>query len=985
MHPVHLEDELYKFVDEMKANGFIRDSTSNFASPVFFVKKKNGKNRLVVDYRELNKITKKVDYPIPHIDDLIQKWKGCKYFVSLDIRSAYYNIRMHEPDIEKTAFKTPRGLYEWLVMPFGLCNAPATFQSFMDNIFIVYHRRGDTSSFFDDITIGIGTDPTGESSDVNFAIKVTKEILHVLRENKLYLNPEKCLLLQLEIPFLGYLISGKGIRPDPVKLAGIKDWPVPTNVSETRSFLGIIGFYRRFIQNFSTTAKPLHELLRNDTTWHWSESQQQAFQTLKDKLLDDVFLAHPDHEKPFILETDASGYAWGAMISQMDDEGKLRPVACYSRGFADAETRYDTHDRELLAIIRALEAQRHWLAGTKEPITILTDHNNLNYFANKRLLSARQTRWMEILSNFNFQIRYRPGRQNSIPDHLSRRADHQREVPLEEKTLLPPSIFPSEQIATTTEQESLDLHKEIYVAQADDPMLLKFNTTTESNLTTIPAGWSKLNDLWNYRGKIYVPSLLRQTIFRILHSSPASAHPGRDATLFNIRKNYYWPYLYQEVEEWIRNCDVCQRMKIRPKKPHGFLKPIDVNPGLWEVVTSDLVTGLPPCKGFDAIWTATDKGGKMKHIAPTTSSLDSEGLYHLYLNHVWKLHGTSKKLITDRGPQFASRFAADTNKNLGIEMALSTAYHPQTDGQSERTNQEVEQALRTVVSFHQDDWVDWLPVIEFALNNRYHKSLGTTPFYANYGYHPQIGSLPRITTPIDSVEAFVSHLQQVQKDTGKALKQAAEDMKRFYDRNRTKAPEFEIGQQVLLDNANLALNRPSRKLSERRSGPFKILTKVGTHAYQLELPQQWKNVHPVFHVSKLELYHEDPGNPNHPRPPPDVIEGEPEWEVEKILDSKFAYNRLMYLVKWLGWPDSENSWQEEVDLENAPETITEFHKSHPNAPRRLPDGTTTGKSLTKKKRRPKKNRINGLQFQPMESFADVSTWPDGPMSRDATF
>jgi hypothetical protein len=316
---------------------------------------------------------------------------------------------------------------------------------------------------------------------------------------------------------------------------------------------------------------------------------------------------------------------------------------------------------------------------------------------------------------------------------------------------------------------------------------------------------------------------------------------------------------------------------------------------------------------------------------------------------------------------------------------MSTAYHPQTDGQSERTNQEVEQALRMVVSHHQDDWVKWLPIVEFALNNRYHKSLGTTPFYANYGYHPHIGSLPRITTPLDSVEAFVNHLHAVQQDTTECLEQAAEDMKRFYDKHRNKTPEYEVGQQVLLDNADLALNRPSRKLAERRSGPFKIIERIGTHAYRLKLPQQWKNVHPVFHVSKLDPYHEDPKNPNFVRPPPDVIEGEPEWEVEEIRGSRAFNNRLQYKVHWKGYEDAEDSWQDEIDLENAQDVIAEWYKKHPGAPRRLPDGALTGQPIGKQAKRRGRKRIGLLEHQPLEVHTDILSWPDGPMSRDATF
>jgi hypothetical protein len=282
---------------------------------------------------------------------------------------------------------------------------------------------------------------------------------------------------------------------------------------------------------------------------------------------------------------------------------------------------------------------------------------------------------------------------------------------------------------------------------------------------------------------------------------------------------------------------------------------------------------------------------------------------------------------------------------MQIETALSTAYHPQTDGQSERTNQEVENALRAVVNYHQDDWVDWLPVIEFALNNRYKKSLGTTPFYANYGFHPRLGSLPHISSPVESVEDFVKHIHEVQKQTENSLVQAAKDMKRFYDRHRGPTPEYQVGEKVLIDNKNLSLNQPTRKLAERRTGPFKILECIGTHAYKLQLPSQWKNVHPVFHVSKLHLYHEDPEQPNFPAPPPDVIEGEPEWEVERILDAKVINRQFKFLVKWIGWPESENSWEPGRNLANAKGAIEDFYAQYPMATRRLPGGKFSGSSI----------------------------------------
>ena len=985
------QEELDKFLEENLANGRIRRSESPLASPVFFINKKDGKKRMVIDYRKLNDITIKNVYPLPRIDELIQKWKGCIHFSALDIRSGYYNVRMKEGDEWKTAFITNRGLFESLVMTFGLCNAPATFQAMMDSIFIVQIRRGDTGTFIDDLGIGTGKDPRGILSPEEFHIAVVKEVFKLCREHKLFLKAEKCILFKPEIPYLGHYISGTGLRPDPVKLSGIKEWPVPTSVSTLRAYLGIMSYYRRFIQDFSTIARPLNDLLRKDTTFKWEKAQQDAYQQLKDKLLNDAFLLHPDNEKQFILETDASAFAWGAVLSQQDDKGVWRPVGCISKGFADAETRYDTHDRELLSIVRALEAFRHWLMGTKFPITILNDHNNLQYFKTKQKLSARQARWMQFLANFNFQLRYRPGRQSNLPDKLSRRADLEPEkVEPEEQVILPATVFDPQEnqrinslLTKPLNQE--DFGKKILRAQAEDPLILGFNTRTESQLRSkefgIPDGWQLTGPLWTFNGKIYIPSKLHAEVFQKLHTDGPAAHPGGKATLNIIRNDYYWPKMRDDIELRVKRCHQCQTMKNRNQRPHGELKPIEPAPRFWGIVTTDLVTGLPLSNGFDAIVTFTDKRGKMKHLAPTTSALDTAGFAQLFLDNVWKRHGTADKIITDRGPQMSSKSFKDICGILGIELALSTAYHPQTDGQSERTNQEVEQALRTVVSKHQDDWAKWLPVVEFALNNRYHTGLKTTPFYANYGYHPHIGSLPRIQSPIESVEDFVSHLHQVQKDTEASLIKASEDMKKFYDRHRNKTPEFQVGDKVLLDSSDLAINRPSRKLMERYSGPFEITEKVGTHAYRLKLPLYWKNVHPVWNVSKIFPYHEDPSTPNHPEPPPDVIEGEPEWEVESIVDSRFLHGKLQYLVKWTGWSDAENSWEDEANLEHSPDVIQDFYKKFPSAPRRLPDGSKSGKAITKRQKRGRK-RIGCLEHEPMFTYTDVQDWPIGPMTRD---
>ena len=934
------QKELDQFLEENLKTGRIRPSKSPIASPVFFVAKKDGKRRMVIDYRKLNDVTKKHAYPLPLIEDLLYDWKGKVLFSLVDVRAGFHNIRIKPGDEWKTAFITNRGLYEFTVMPFGMTNSPATFQNLMNDVFEPFVRSGDSKVFIDDLATATFSATKSNDTDDDVHIRRMKEILQTFRENHLFLKPSKCIFLQPEIPYLGHIVDGKSIRMDPVKIAAVVDWPIPSTLTQVQSFLGFLNFYRRFIPDFAAIARPLNDLTKKSTPFGWTPERQEAFDKLRGLVTSSPILIMPDREKPFRVETDASLVALGAVLTQQDSEGQWKPIAYISRSFNVTERNYDVHDRELYAIIYALKQWRHYLLGAKYPVEVFTDHQSLLYFRSAQNLNRRQARWALILENYNLRFLHTPGKQNTVADALSRRSDFKKNANDNTSVqLLPESLFQgdtqqAEQVNSINEDirwpegsTPNKAHTMIEKAQASDLLCRDLQTTTP-----IPDHWEIRQGLWIYWGKIYIPDTLRHAVFNDRHSSPSAGHPGRDATLESIKRYYYWPSMNRDIADWVRWCDVCQRTKIKKHKPVGKLLPIDVVPRPWGVVCSDLITGLPPCRGFNAIWNGNDKRTKMVHIQETTDTLTSEGLHKIYLSRVYRPHGAPDKWITDRGPQYSSKYTLETNRLLEIETALSTAYHPQTDGSSERLNQEIEQVLRTVVNHHQDDWVDWLPLVEFALNNRYHKGLGMTPFYANYGFHPQIGSLPLIDTPIPSVADFVEHIKEVQKTTERALTQAAEDMKRFYDRHRGETPDYPVGTKVLLDNTDLAINRPSRKLSERRSGPFEIIEKIGTHAYRLNLPSQWKTVHPVFHVSKLEPYQEDPDKPNFSLPPPDIIEGEPEWEVEDILASKMFHNKLRYLVKWKGWPSSDNSWEPRENLENSPELLEEFHKKHTNAP-----------------------------------------------------
>src|ERR1700753_930860 len=402
--------ELDEFLDENLKSGRIRPSKSPMAVPVFFVKKKDGSLRFVQDYRRLNDMTIKNSYPLPLISDMINKLSKAQWFSKLDVRWGYNNVRIKEGDEWKAAFRTNRGLFDPLVMFFGLTNSPATFQTMMNDLFKDLIDEGCVVIYMDDILIF--------TEDLVKHREVVNRVLAILEENKLYLKAEKCDFEKTKVEYLGLIISQGQVSMDPVKIEGVSKWPTPGNVTEVQSFLGFTNFYRRFIQDFSDVARPLHDLTKKDTAWTWSQKEQDAFDKLKQIITSAPVLIFPQDNKPYRLEADSSNYASGAVLSQEGEDGKWHPIAFYSKSLSPVERNYDIHDKEMLAIIRALEEYRHLLEGTQHEFEIWTDHKNLEYFMSAKKLTRRQARWSLFLSRFNFKLIHRPGSKSLKPDAL---------------------------------------------------------------------------------------------------------------------------------------------------------------------------------------------------------------------------------------------------------------------------------------------------------------------------------------------------------------------------------------------------------------------------------------------------------------------------------------------------------------------------------------------------------------------------------------
>ncbi|KAG8474941.1 hypothetical protein CXB51_031650 [Gossypium anomalum] len=398
--------ELKAQIQELLDRGFIRPSVSPWGAPVLFVKKKDGTMRMCIDYRQLNKLTIKNKYPLPRIDDLFDQLKGASVFSKIDLRSGYHQLWVKEADIHKTAFRTRYGHYEFLVMPFGLTNAPATFIDLMNRVFQPFLDQF-VVGFIDDILVYSGTEVKHDEH--------LRTVLQVLREKELYAKFSKCEFWLREVTFLGHVVSAEGIKVDPRKIEAILEWKPPRSVSEIRSFLGLAGYYRRFVEGFSVMAAPLTKLIRKGVLFVWTEKQQEAFERLKKVLTEAPVLIQPESGKDFTVYSDASHVGLGCVLMQ---EGKV--VAYASRQLKPHEGNYPTHDLELAAVIFALKIWRHYLYG--ERCIIYTDHKSLKYLLTQKELNLRQRRWIELLKDYDCSIEYHPGKANVVADALSRRA-----------------------------------------------------------------------------------------------------------------------------------------------------------------------------------------------------------------------------------------------------------------------------------------------------------------------------------------------------------------------------------------------------------------------------------------------------------------------------------------------------------------------------------------------------------------------------------
>ncbi|ESK81074.1 pro-pol protein, partial [Moniliophthora roreri MCA 2997] len=559
--------ELDGFLAENLRKGYIWKSKSPMASPFFFVgKKEKGKLRPTQDYRRLNHGTVKNAYPLPLVSDLIDRLNGATVFSKLDLRNGYNNVRIKDGDQWKAAFKTNRGLFEPTVMFFGLMNSLATFQAFMDDVLQDFMAEGWCLVYMDDILI--------YSQNMEQHRERTIRLLQRLKEQDLYLKPHKCKFDVDEINFLGLVIKPGQIAMDPTKLSGISEWPAPRTVTGVCSFTGFTNFYRKFIGNYSAIAKPLYDLTKKGVPFEWTADCDRAFNTLKQCFQQEPVLRLPDPARAFVVETDALKWATGGVLRQEGPDGELHPCGYISHAFDATERNYEIYDRELFAIVRALQTWRHYLMEGPHPVTILCDHKNLTYFRTAQKLNRRQARWSLILSMFDLRLVHVPGREMVQSDALSRRDDHVQGTDDDNDNviLLPARLF--------INVVDLDLQAKLQDRLGSDD----FHKMTLESLTTrgLPpiksalSDWEVNDSLIRYKGRIYVPDdvVLRRDITRTIHEGQPFGHPGQFGTLDLVQRDYWWPGMAKFVKDFVDGCAICQQMKINTHPTRVGLQPI---------------------------------------------------------------------------------------------------------------------------------------------------------------------------------------------------------------------------------------------------------------------------------------------------------------------------------------------------------------------------------------------------------------------------
>ena len=582
---------------------------------------------MCIDYRQLNQMIVKNKYPLPRIDELFDQLQGAQWFSKIDLRSGYHQLRVREEDIPKTAFRSRYGHYEFLVMPFGLTNVLAVFMALMNHIFAP-HLDHFMVVFIDDVLVYF---KTMEEHEQHLCTS-----LQILRDHQLYAKLSKCDFWLEQVAFLGHIISREGLAVDPMKIEAIVKWESPKTVLEVRSFLGLTGYYRRFVKGFSSIAYPMTRLTRKDIPFIWSNECEASFQELKTRLTTAPILSLPAGSGGFVVCTDASGIELGCVLMQND-----KVIAYGSRQLKDHKKKYAAHDLELAVVVLALKMWRHYLYG--ETFEVRSDHRSLQYLFSQKEMNNRQIRWMEYIKDFDFPIKYDPGKVNVVSDALSRKLVLTACMRLEwswvetfkDMGIYFQSLNDKVMLASLFSSE-LEIIPRVKSLQSYDPNLTKII----ENIADRP-NFRILDGVLYCQDRLCVPELddLKDEIMTEAHHARYAIHPGNTKIYQNLRNHYWWNNMKKDIARFVSKCLTSQEVKAEHNRPSGLLQQLEIPLWKWEHLTMDFITGLPSLRGKDGIWVIVDRFTKSTHFILVSMQSSIETFAKLYIDKIITLHG----------------------------------------------------------------------------------------------------------------------------------------------------------------------------------------------------------------------------------------------------------------------------------------------------------------------------------------------------------
>ena len=908
--------KLKEFIDMHLKAGRIRPSSSHIASGTLLVDKPTDPKmpRVVHDYRALNAETIKDHTPLPRQDDIMECMARAKVRGKIDLVCAYYQILMEIADIHKTAFKTPFGMYEWLVMPQGLCNAVATFQRYMNWVLRDYVGKF-CAVYIDDI--GIWSNSVEEHSEH------VRLILEKLREAGISASVKKSVLFADEIYFLGHTISSRGIQPAQTKIDGILAARVPCSPADIKEFLGLVNYIAQFLPGLSEWSTVLSGLTRKGVKFDWLPEHEEAFCNIK-RLAKNYPVCKPldyDSTDPIMLIADASNRGLGGYFGQGTDYKTLTPAGFHSRAFNEAERNYPTHDKEMLAIIDCLKKFEPHLTGVK--FEILTDHAPLTHWQTQKELSPRQIRWNDTLSRFDARIRHIPGISNCAADALSR-------YPYVQKKESPRASDASSISAISLVEFDPDILHAVRMAYPNDSLF----AAVIDNPERYP--FYHLDDgLLFFEGRLCIPGNDRKSREKLLklHHDEMGNHFGPDKTRRSLMRDYYWPGIQRDVDLYVKSCNSCGRNKSSTQAPAGFLHPMPIPKQRFDELALDFVGPVPMSKGYDTILVMTDRLTNYVKLEPTVSTASAQDIARLVYASWYRQFGLPKAITSDRDKLFTSKFWKELHKRMKISLRMSTAYHPETDGSSERSNKTMIEALRHYVNFRHSDWAEYLIHVEAAMNNSVNATTGMSPTELVYGSTLRLFPSPRdLVTSTQEMPAVSDYIQRIQGNIAMARDCHAEAKTRqatYANRKRRPEPEYKVGEKVYLETKDLRLRVKqkgrSAKFYSRYVGPFEITeSRPETSNYTLKLPKEYQ-IHPTVHARRLKraLDNDPVLFPNRvPSEPPPIDAEDNQYTVEAILDHRTIRRKREFLVHWEGYSDLEDSWIKEEDIN--PELIRAY-------------------------------------------------------------